>query len=133
MSIPRVGRVWRWLAVVLWMGLIFYVSAQADLPHHPEETWDLILKKLGHFSEYGILAVLVFWASVQDAESIRTRAVLGAFAFTALYALSDEIHQSFVPGRDSQLLDVALDAVGAGLALLVVSRLLPSRGSPPGR
>ena len=133
MSVPRVGRAWRWFAVALWMGVIFYVSAQPDLPHQPEATTDVILKKLGHLAEYGILAGLVLWALVQDGDSSRRRAILGAFAFAALYALSDEIHQRFVPGRDSQRLDVAFDLVGAGLALSVVGRLFPPRGSPPGR
>jgi VanZ family protein len=133
MSIPYVGRMWRWLAVLLWMGLIFLISAQADLPHHPQETWDLILKKLGHFCEYGILAALAFWALVQDGESVRTREILAAFAFAAVYALSDEIHQHFVPGRDPRLMDVAVDLVGAGVALLAMSRVFLSRDWRPGR
>lgn len=133
MSIPSVSRVWRWFAVVLWMGLIFCVSAQPDLPHHSVEALDVTFKKLGHLAEYGILAGMVFWALVQDGESIHTRAILGAFAFAAMYALSDELHQRFVPGRDSRALDVALDMVGAGLALLAVSRVFLSRRSPPGR
>jgi len=45
-----------------------------------------------------------------------------AFFLTALYALSDEFHQAFVPGRDTSLLDVGCDLVGAGLGLWVHAR-----------
>lgn len=124
----RVGRVWRWLSVVLWMAVIFYVSAQPDLPHHPAGTVDVILKKAGHVVEYGILAGLVFWASGASAYEGRGRANVAAIGITALYAVSDEVHQWFVPGRTSHPLDVAFDLAGAALALLVLRRMFPPGG-----
>ena len=63
MTASRFGRkAIRWLPAVVWMAAIFYLSAQPDLPHHPEATMDLIIKKLGHMLEYGILAALTLWA-----------------------------------------------------------------------
>jgi len=130
---PQVRPAWRWLAVVLWMAVIFYVSAQPDLPHHPQATGDVVLKKTAHVVEYGILASLLYWAWGGDVRTHKKRAILGAWVVAALYAVSDELHQGFVPGRDSQALDVAFDLVGATLALLVVRRLFPRGETPPGR
>jgi VanZ family protein len=116
------------------MGAIFYMSSRPDLPHYPQDTVDVVLKKLGHVIEYGTLAALVFWAwEPPGARSTRSRVILGAFAIAALYAVSDEIHQRFVPGRNSQLLDVGFDLVGACLALLLAHRFFPSLESPPER
>jgi len=124
----RVGRLWRWLSVVLWMGVIFYISAQPDLPHHPAGTVDVILKKAGHVVEYGILAGLVFWASGASAYEGSRRASFAAIAITALYAVSDEVHQWVVPGRTAHPLDVAFDLAGAAMALLVLRRLFSAGG-----
>ena len=49
-----------WLPPLLWMGVIFFLSAQPTLPHHPDNLFDLILKKAGHAVEYGILAFLLW-------------------------------------------------------------------------
>ena len=63
MSAARIGRkAIRWLPVLLWMAAIFYLSALPDLPHHPEATMDLIIKKLAHMVAYGVLAGLALWA-----------------------------------------------------------------------
>lgn len=104
--------IYYWLPVVVWMGLIFYLSAQPDLPR-PDTGWVGELIGVGaHAFVFGVLAVL--WARV-----LRTRhhALLLAFALTMLYALTDEFHQSFVPGRHADPLDLLYDAVGAALAL----------------
>jgi VanZ family protein len=124
----RVRQVWRWLSVALWMAVIFYVSAQPDLPRHPTGTLDVILKKAGHFVEYGILAGLLCWAWAPDDRASKKNAIVGAFAVAALYAVSDEIHQWFVPGRTSRPLDVAFDLAGAATALLILRRLFPPGG-----
>ena len=78
---------------------------------------------------YTGLAFLFQWALTGGA--VRRRLVFGwapiAFALTVLYGVSDEVHQSFVPGRGPSLIDIAFDAVGAmlgvGLALLTAALL----------
>jgi VanZ family protein len=101
-----------WLPLLAWMGLIFFLSAQPDLPH-PEVHWvGLLVSSAGHIVVFGVLAILwmrVLWG--------RPRAWLLALALTALYALSDEFHQAFVPGRHPDLLDLACDGLGMVLAL----------------
>jgi VanZ family protein len=72
--------------------------------------WDLVLRKFAHAAEYAVLGALLVRAT--------GRAGL-AFALGTLYAISDELHQSLVPGRLGSPLDVAIDALGvaAGIAL----------------
>lgn len=111
-----------WLAVALWMTAIFILSAQPELPRAPEPLLDTLLKKGGHALGYAVLASLVYHAMrlTWPMRSQRWR-TLCAFGLTVAYALSDEWHQSFVPGRTPSLLDVGIDTLGAvgGLALII--------------
>ena len=110
-----------WLPLIAWMGLIFYLSAQPDLPH-PGGGWaDLLFSSGAHAFVFGVLAVL--WARALEG---RRRALWIAFALTVLYALSDEFHQAFVPGRTPDPLDLLCDGLGA-LAGLAVWRWWPRR------
>jgi VanZ family protein len=112
-----------WLPPVLWMGLIFILSAQPTLPHHPDTLLDLLLKKAAHMIEYGILAFLLWRALSRGRGAPPRSALVAAFVVSVLYAASDEYHQSFVPGRNGTPVDVGIDAVGALVALLVVGSL----------
>ncbi len=126
--VSRIGKkLGHWLLVLLWMMLIFYLSGRPDLPHHPEHFVDLIAKKVGHVAEYGILAGLVWWACPRSGERESRRIILYAFVFSALYAISDEVHQFFVPGRNAQVFDVGFDLLGAVMALLLISNLVGRR------
>ena len=132
MNSVRIGRkVVPWLPVVLWMAVIFYLSAQPDLPHHPEALIDLVIKKLGHMAEYAVLAALAVWALRHGAPSTERRAVLWALLLAASYAVTDEMHQYFVPGRNPQPLDVGFDALGACLGLLLLSKVVQAAKGPP--
>ena len=84
----------RWLVVIGWMALIFFLSSQPQLPSPPDPLADLIFKKGAHFTVYAVLAVL--W--LRALPPVRWVWPL-AWALTVLYAASDEWHQSFVPGR----------------------------------
>ena len=110
----------RWLVAVAWMALIFAVSAQAALPEAPDPLLDILLKKLAHMLEYAILCLLLWGALPMDTP-------LWAWVLAVLYAISDEIHQTFVPGRNGWVVDVLVDGVGAGLAVLAIWRLRVSR------
>jgi len=98
----------RWLPVVAWAALIFALSS---IPHLGTGlgTWDLVLRKCAHATEYAILALLLLRA---------TRSFVAAWPLAVLYAASDELHQSFVRGRHGSPVDVAIDAAGAALGLL---------------
>jgi VanZ family protein len=101
-----------WLPVVAWAALIFVVSAQPDLATGLG-TWDTILRKLAHVVEYAILGALLLRAF-----ALRVPALAAGIA----YAISDEIHQAFVPGRYASALDVAIDAAGVVVGVLLYER-----------
>ena len=99
----------RWLlAALAWMLIIFWFSSQPQLPEFSVDFLDLLTKKWGHALAYGILWTL-WW--------LGTGRPWLALVITLLYALSDELHQTFVPGRNGWWVDVMVDTVGALLAL----------------
>src|SRR5688572_5822463 len=94
------------------MALIFFLSAQPDLGTGLG-TWDTVLRKLAHMAEYGLLWLL-WW------RAFGWRRAPLAVAIAIGYAISDEVHQSFVQGRHGVWTDVTIDALGVGLAGLAV-------------
>ena len=111
----------RAVAPVALMAVIFYFSSQEDVgPDAPD--W---VGVAAHFGEYALLAALWAWAL---APGLGRRALAVAAAISLLYAISDEFHQSFVPGREADPLDVVVDACGIAFALaLVLSRVRSRR------
>jgi VanZ family protein len=72
------------------------------------------IRKLGHWSEYFILAVLLMRALNADFFSEHARRLpFWSIVLTTLYAATDELHQSFVPSRSASVIDVAIDSFGA--------------------
>jgi VanZ family protein len=100
---------WLWLPVVVWAGVIFAFSSVPSLGTGLG-TWDLVLRKLAHVSEYALLGLLLARASRRPAVAV---------ALAAGYAITDEVHQTFVEGRHGAPLDVAIDTVGALVGVLV--------------
>ncbi len=116
-----------WLAVAACAGLIFWLSSLSNpLPFLPSGHWSI--DKLGHAAEYALLAALCARAL---AGSVKTpgRVLLGAWFLATLYGASDEWHQSFVPGRSADVLDLAADAAGAAVGALLSAGFLRARGA----
>jgi len=108
-----------WAPVFSWCCLIFYLSSVPNLDTG-WGTYDLILRKAAHITEYFILTLLLY------------RAFKGSFNFSSfyllfwpsvmsfLYAVSDEIHQAFVPTRDPSPRDVFIDTIGIIIFYLLI-------------
>ncbi len=111
-----------WLPLLLWMGLIFVVSAQPSLPQYENGLVDWFLKKIAHVVEYGILAWL-WWRALRYTFDDKLVLVCMAFAVTVLYAITDEYHQTFVSGRHGQISDVFIDLVGAIGGLVIAGAI----------
>lgn len=105
------------------MALIFYLSGQSD----PGPDLGPAARMLAHAGEFGLLTLLWGWALGPRLGLVR--AIPAAAAIALAYALSDEFHQTFVPGRDGDPVDVAIDAVGISIAaaLLRARRLRSAR------
>jgi VanZ family protein len=106
-----------WLPVVAWAALIFGLSSIPDLGTGLGG-WDLVLRKIAHAAEYAVLGALVVRATGRSGL---------AFALGVLYAVSDEIHQSLVPGRLGSPLDVAIDAAGVAVGIVLWQSLRARR------
>ena len=143
-STVRTGQFLKYfLPILIWMALIFGGSTELGAPRNTSriigpvlrwlnpnvtrETIDkvqFVIRKCGDATEYGIFCLLV-WRALRSFSqtnsrdwnwSIARRAVL----FSALYAATDEFHQSFIPSREGAIHDVLLDTSGAILAMLLL-------------
>lgn len=117
-----------WLFMsLLWMGVIFAFSHQAYSGRISEEYLgdaNIPVRKLAHVSEFGLLYFL-YLRSLLSLQAfadtrVRHRALWLALTLVFAYAVSDEWHQSFVPGRSSQFNDVLVDMSGAVLTALLL-------------
>jgi len=122
------------IIVIGWMALIFYLSSQPaaesnELSNQVTEvivetiekaapkiasSWDLkelnhFIRKNAHFFSYFVLGVLVMNALYQK-ENLK---VVLSLMISILYSISDEIHQTFVPGRGGNIIDVVIDSTGS--------------------
>jgi VanZ family protein len=107
-----------WLPPLVLMGLIYLFSAQPSLDSGLG--WiDTVGRKLIHFGQYALLCFL-WWRLLRTAMPDR-RAALLAFLVSCLYAATDELHQSFVDGRNGTPLDWVIDSAGAAVAAFAVT------------
>jgi len=108
----------KWLPALIVMGTIFWLSSQPsdDLP---DFDWaDRIVKKGGHILGYAILA----WSYLRGLD-MQPRKRWLAWLLAMIYAVTDELHQSFVPGRYSSVWDVVIfDNLGALISLWVAEQ-----------
>jgi len=142
-----------WLPVAAWMAFIFVGSTDAfssghtsrfigpflrwlwpELPDAAVESAVFWIRKAAHVTEYAVLAAL-WWRALRRPVRRDPRpwswAVAGqALLGSVLWAAADEIHQAFTLTRGASVRDVALDAVGAALGLLLLWRVWRWRGSP---
>jgi VanZ family protein len=110
MALRRVAS--EWLPVVAWAAVIFAISSIPSLGTGLG-VWDLVLRKLAHVTEYAVLGFLL----------ARVVSAAPAFALGVLYAVTDELHQSFVSGRHGAPRDVVIDSFGVAIGVLVHRRL----------
>ncbi len=112
----------RWLPAVLLMAAIFAFSSipSNDMPRFG--VFDFSIKKGGHMLGYALLALAFLhwlWPFQTVGQPVPGRLLLLAWLLALVYAVSDEFHQSFVPGRGPSVFDVLIDSVGAALALAI--------------
>jgi VanZ family protein len=114
------GALSAWLPVLVWAAVIFTLSSIPSLDTGLGG-WDTLLRKGAHLTEYAILGGLLLRALGQEVPAV----VVGA-----LYAVTDELHQSFVRGRHASPLDFLLDTAGVALGVYALHRLFQTRLVP---
>ncbi|MFA6448019.1 MAG: VanZ family protein [bacterium] len=111
-------------SVIAYCAIIFYLSSRSKFPE--VETWYPGFMPdpapIAHFFLYAVLC-LIAWNDFRSepAAWLNRRAPLFAVIFCALYGLSDEYHQSFVPNRHCTLVDFMIDVAGAAAAMFFIS------------
>lgn len=135
-----------WFTVVTWMAIIFYLSHQPasesselsvgisaliikaidllPIPFHIDmQFFHFFIRKSAHFFAYFILGVLLFNAfNVSNVQQLK--GCLSSIGICIIYAISDEVHQLFIPGRSGQISDVLIDSSGATVGIILYSYLL---------
>jgi VanZ family protein len=95
---------------ILYAALIFILSAISSIAPPPRFVLE---DKIYHFIEYGVFSSLLFLAFYHSRrESLKKHVFLLSCIVGITYGLSDEIHQSFVPGRSCEFLDFVADCLG---------------------
>jgi VanZ family protein len=128
-----------WMPAIVWMAIIFLGSTDMLSAEHtsrflvpflrwidPQISFAALnaiqfgIRKLGHLTEYAILAMLL-WRAFRRTFTAVSKGMLagGIFFVSAAFAASDEFHQSFVPSRTSSAHDVMIDCIGAFVAVLL--------------
>lgn len=131
-----------WMAVIVWMAIIFFLSHQPGSQSSElssaiteniikaaekispalgasVETFHTLVRKSAHFIAYLLLGAL-------SLNALRRSGIAGwrsfalALCLSVLYAVSDEIHQLFIPGRSGEARDVLIDSIGAATGLILI-------------
>jgi VanZ family protein len=111
MSLDRFLKLWG--PVIVWAAVIFGLSSIPAL-NSGLGTWDEVLRKCAHITEYAILGFLLVRALGRE---------LPALLVGIAYAASDELHQHFVQGRHGSPVDVLIDTVGLLIGTFLVQRV----------
>lgn len=101
----------RFLPAIIWMGFIFFLSSRQTTGIGDTELNRFLILKSFHVIEYTVLIVFIFFAI----NKFKTSIVL-----TYIYALSDEFHQLFVPGRTGKFQDTLIDLIGITIGIIVI-------------
>lgn len=123
--------IFSWIAVFLCMAVIFALSAQkGDDSQNLSDSLIIIfglefssdfIRTCAHFLEYAGLAVLIYNALYQSLGSAKPFLTV---VISAIYAVTDEIHQLFVEGRACQITDIITDTAGAITGVAVLSTII---------
>jgi VanZ family protein len=130
-----------WLAPVVWMAIILALGSEPFggdrtgrilgallswlvpwVSPAATESLHVLLRKLAHVTEYGILAALWYRALASQGRSVSRRATWGALGISVAWAIVDEARQALALNRTGSALDVAIDAAGAAVGLLLARR-----------
>jgi len=129
-----------WLPLLIWLCVIFVGSTdlmsaeqtsrflvpflrwlKPDISTEALAQVHFFVRKLGHISEYAILAILL-WRALRSGTNLRIKMSLlfvAVWLACGIFAAGDEFHQSFVPSRTASLLDVMIDLSGAFIGLAI--------------
>ena len=108
-----------WLPPVLWMVLIFYLSTFERALISEKRILNFLFFKTLHVLEYGLLYFLIFRAFF-TLKVAKKKLYIVSFVISLVYAISDELHQTFVPTREGKLRDIFIDLGGISIMYIYI-------------
>lgn len=129
--------------ILLWFGVIFYFSQQnskeslnvsnnflvkfievakghslsAKEKENITKKFTLYIRKFAHFFLYFVLAIFVF-VLLREFITIDYKLIFFTILVCFIYAITDELHQYFIPGRTSRVFDILVDTTGATISTM---------------
>lgn len=119
-----------WLPILIWAGLIFFGSSLPAVRVSPDGLIDFLSHKMVHLVEYSVFYVLLYRALVEGHLVVHRGKVVASFLATFIFALSDEYHQSFIPGRSARGRDTVIDLLGSLLGVFLWKYSVTVRRKP---
>lgn len=139
------------ILIILWMGVVFYFSNQVSTESSkisggitskvlslyngwenktPKQKKDAekVIRKIAHFSIYTLGGILLLVH--MNLYEIKTKCkIIISFLIGTGYAITDEIHQLFIPGRSGEIKDVCIDSLGiiTGIIIVILISLIISK------
>jgi VanZ family protein len=109
----------RWCAVFAWAAWIFLLSNQPGLVVSADPGVDGPARHLAHVATYAVLTLLIAWALTRHGWPTARLAIVSALV-ALLYGVTDEWHQTFVPTRHGQAVDLIWDGLGALITAMAI-------------
>lgn len=103
--------------LIIWGCFIFILSSRQSIDVSDMKLIDFLVFKTLHFIEYFIFYILAFHASIKSKMS---KPYLFAFYLGVIFALSDEMHQMYVPTREGTFRDVLIDSIGLAIGYIFI-------------
>lgn len=116
-----------YLPAIVWAGVIFLLSSQSGLPSLDTDGADFLLKKSAHLFVYAVLYWFLLLGTIRWSTNQTIQTWL-PILLVLLYAITDEIHQTFVPFRFGTVRDIGYDMLGATIVWLYIHSHLPRIG-----
>ena len=125
------------ILILLWMYIVFGFSGQNGeessgisfkismiITKNNEEIAKIIeqyVRKVAHFSEYAVGGILIFLLLLTFEKILPNIRNILSIIITIIYAITDEVHQLFVPGREGKIIDVYVDTLGIVTGILFIN------------
>ncbi|MBU1088786.1 VanZ family protein [Patescibacteria group bacterium] len=111
-------RLYYFIPSILWMLVIFFLSSRSNTGIGGSRTNRFLIHKTLHLIEYAILAITFHFAFFKTKifPQVQKYSILASY----LYAITDELHQHFIPGRDGKITDTFIDLLGILIGLFLV-------------
>lgn len=117
---------WYWGPTLVWMGLIFFLSSRMSVEVSSVYAIQFLVFKSLHIIEFGMLTLLLYRSLKNTRGGEIWQNMYLAWLYAIAYAVTDEVHQMFIPTREGRMRDIGIDIVGITLVILILWKYIPT-------